>query len=95
MNWTKAHSKNAVAAKARRRLANASAPEILPAASRVYVPRHARARFTLQIRDHEVGDSLTLRLYSSPWPNCYLTLDGQRSAAQIAKAIRLILTRDD
>jgi len=88
MKWTKRHSQNAVAARARKRLTPLEADE---PARRVPVPRRKRARFTIQIRDHAVGDSLTLNLHPSPWPNLWLCEHGQFSSAHLAKTLSLIL----
>jgi len=90
MKWTKAHSHNAVAAKARRRLAEPE-PEWTDPHRRVAVPRKGRARFTIQIRDHAVGDSLTLNLHRSPWPNLWLCEHGQFSSAKLGRVVTRIL----
>jgi hypothetical protein len=89
MKWTKRHSQNAVAARVRKRL-----DEPLPerwSAGRLRLPRRSRARFTLQIRDHAVGDSLTLNLHPAPWPNRWLCEQGEFSTARLARAVALIL----
>ena len=89
MKWTKRHAQNAVAAKARRRLA-----VLEPAPERHNhrcTPRQRLARFTIQIRDHAVGDSLTMNLRAAPWPNQWLCEQGQFSTAHLARAIALIL----
>lgn len=88
MKWTKAHSKNAVAAKARQRT---SEVEWTEPRRRVQVPRKSRARFTVQIRDHKIGDSLTLNLHESPWPNTWLCEHGQFSSTKLGRAVTLIL----
>lgn len=89
MKWTKRHSQNAVVAKARKRMAPDLATEERP--GRCRIPRRSRARFTLQIRDHAVGDSLTLNLHRSPWPNRWLCEHGEFSSAKLGRAITLIL----
>lgn len=89
MRWTKRHSQNAVAAKARRRMALIEWRE--ETAGRAPVPRKRRARFTIQIRDHAVGDSLTLNLHPSPWPHLWFCDQGEYSTAHLAKAIGLII----
>lgn len=48
-------------------------------------------RFTLQIRDQVSGDSLTLNLHASPWPNLWLCEHGQFSSAKIGRAVTLML----
>lgn len=92
MNWTKQHSQNAVAAKARRRMNPPGEIEEQARHYKVPVPRRRRARFTLQIRDHLHGDSLTLNLHPSPWPNLWRCEQGQFSTAHLAKTVRLILS---
>jgi hypothetical protein len=88
MKWTKRHSQNAVAARARKRM---EPLEIVEARRRVPIPRKSRARFTLQIRDHKVGDSLTLNLHPAPWPNRWLCEHGEFSSAKLGRAVALIL----
>ena len=88
MKWTKRHSQNAVAAKARKRMASLEWNE---PRSKVRLPRRSRARFTVQIRDHLVGDSLTLNLHPSPWPNRWMCEQGEFSTAHLAKTFGLIL----
>ena len=89
MKWTERHSRNAVAARARRRMAESGpSPE---RARRTFKPRQPRARFTIQIRDHQVGDSLTLNLHPTPWANRWICEQGQFSTAHLARAIALML----
>ena len=88
MKWTQRHSRYAVAARARKRLAPV---ELNEPPGKVPVPRKARARFTIQIRDHHIGDSLTLNLHASPWPNLWICEHGQFSSARLGRAITLIL----
>lgn len=59
----------------------------------VFKPRPRRARFTIQIRDHQHGDSLTLNLHPSPWQNRYLCAQGEFSAAHLGRVVTLLLTR--
>ncbi len=89
MTWTKLHSQNAVAARARKRIMPTTVSEERP--SRCRVPRRSRARFTIQIRDHAIGDSLTLNLHASPWPNRWICEHGQFSTAHLGRAIAHIL----
>lgn len=91
MKWTKALSRKAVAAKARKRLERATADWSEPAGPRVRVPRRPRAAVTIQIRDHQAGDSLTLNLVRSPWPNQWLCELGQFSSARLGRTLTLIL----
>ncbi len=92
MKWTKQHSENAVAARACRRIEQAEAMPQAEPKRRLAVPRKQRARFTIQIRDHAVGDSLTLNLHPAPWPNRWLCEQGQFSSARLGRAVTLILT---
>lgn len=88
MKWNKRHAALAVAAKARKRMADQEWTEPL---GKCRVPRKTRARFTIQIRDNEIGDSLTMNLHASPWPNLWLCEHGQFSSARIGRAVTLIL----
>jgi hypothetical protein len=91
MTWTKAHSKNAVAAKARRRIARATAEWPDEPRARVVVPRRPRATMTIHVRDHLAGDSLTLNLRRSPFPNLWVCELGQFSSAKLGRVITLLL----
>ena len=91
MKWTKAHARAAVAARARRRIARATAEWPDEPRTRVPVPRRTRAAVTLQIRDHEAGDSLTLNLHRSPFPNVWVCELGQFSSAKLGRVIALLL----
>jgi len=91
MNWTKRHSQNAVAARARRRMAPLEPPDSKEESLAVFKPRRRRARFTIQIRDHVVGDSLTLNLRAAPWPNRWLCEQGEFSSAKLGRVSTLIL----
>jgi hypothetical protein len=91
MKWTKAHSRNAVAAKARKRMQQTFDDVDRTQQRRVPVPRKRRATITIQIRDREIGDSLTLNLHRSPWPNHWLCEQGQYSTAQIGEALKHML----
>ena len=93
MKWTQQHSRNAVAAKARHRLARAATDvfDSNKTGRRVPVPRKRRAVITIQIRDREIGDSLTLNLHRSPWRNHWFCEQGRYSTAQVAEAVRHII----
>lgn len=91
MKWTKAHSHNAVAAKARKRVERAEVDLVHGRRRKTPKPRRSRARFTIQIRDHVVGDSLTLNLHPAPWPNQWICEHGQFSSAKIGRSVALIL----
>lgn len=88
--WTKRRSQNAVAAKRRRRERDVTEELEWPSAH-TYQPPRPWARLTLQIRDHRLGDSLTLKLYATPFANQWSTGSGQFSSAHLAKTVRLIL----
>jgi hypothetical protein len=90
MKWTQAHSKSAVAAKARKRIERALAePEWQPGKSPV--PRKTRAVVTIQVRCHEIGDSITLNLHRAPWKNQWLCELGQFSSAHLGRALAIML----
>jgi hypothetical protein len=91
MSWNKELSKKAVAAKAKRRMTEPVWSKERPAKVR---RRREKAKWRLQLRDLEHGDSLTLRLYQLPWPARYAGGDGRKySAAQIGKIVARILTQ--
>src|ERR1035441_2435218 len=91
MRWNKELSKKAVAAKAKRRMTEPVWSKERPAKVR---RRREKAKWRLQLRDLEHGDSLTLRLYQLPWPARYAGGDGRKySAAQIGKIVARILTQ--
>ena len=91
MSWNKELSKKAVAAKAKRRMTEPVWSKERPAKVRL---RRSKAKWRLQLRDLEHGDSLTLRLYKLPWPARYAGGDGREySAAQIGKTVARILTQ--
>ena len=93
MTWTERHSANAVAAKARRRIERSTAPLTSERPIRLGHLR-GRAKWRLQIRDLEHGDSLTLTLHRLPWPASYVDAEGVRhSARSIGKVITTILTQ--
>jgi hypothetical protein len=91
MKWTKRHARNAVAAKVLRRIAVSDAVFTPLDGSPPPRPRRRRARFTIQIRDHAVGDSLTLNLHPTPWANRWVSEHGEFSSAQLGRALTLIL----
>lgn len=59
--------------------------------SRVSVPRQPAAKWTIDIRDGEHCDRLTLTLRRSPWPNQWLTNIGMLSTASVARRIREVI----
>lgn len=93
MYWTKQHSHNAVAAKARLRIQRA---EAVPTFDRrkVRVPR-GRARFRFSIRDDKIGDSLTLSLAELPWRGRFVDAAGnETSTAKLCRLLREILNHE-
>jgi hypothetical protein len=92
MKWTKAHSRNAVAAKAHKRMAE---PVFDEAPARKFRLPRARARFRITIRDEQIGDSLTLSLTPMPWRGRFLSSDRQElSTYKICRAMREILNHE-
>jgi hypothetical protein len=91
MRWTKEHSRNAVLAKARKRMAE---PDWKGEVRRKDLLRRAKAKWRLQIRDLERGDSLTLLLYRLPWPARFVGSDGkQHSAAEVGRFVSTLLSQ--
>jgi hypothetical protein len=92
MRWTKRHSVNAVAAKARKRMAE---PDFSNEPRRkVRVPR-GRIRFTLTLEDHQIGDKIRLGLFALPWRGRFVSTDGQQlSAAKIISAVNTVLCHE-
>lgn len=55
--------------------------------------RRSKAKWRLQIRDIEHGDSLTLLLYRLPWPARFIGSDGKEySAARLGRFLSTLLT---
>lgn len=74
MRWTKKHSRNAVAAKARLRIERAGiVPKEVPFRGHQLRPK---AKFSITLKDLEHRDSITLRLYRSPWPGQWICSEG-------------------
>jgi hypothetical protein len=90
MKWTQRHSQNAVAAKARKRMQEPT----FESERRLRMPRiRTKAKWRIQIRDEEHGDSLTLTLYRLPWPARYVDGDNQEhSARSLGRGIATLLT---
>ena len=89
---TKKHSENLVAAKARKRMADPLTELAKETRCKIRV-RRARAKWRLQLRDLEHGDSLTLLLYRLPWQSRYADSDGkEHSAAELGSLVSGILT---
>ena len=87
MTWTKAHSKNAVAAKARKRLAAVEQLGFEEQGGRVRLPRLA-ADFTINIRARSGG---RVQISVTRLGKRFLTAQGVRSARQISRAIEVLL----
>ena len=96
MKWTKSHSKNAVQAKARKRmepLTDDQIAEIRRSARHVRSFR-SKSKWRIQITDCEHRDSLTLNLYRLPWPGRYIDADHRElSASKVSKVVHLFLTQ--
>lgn len=90
MYFTAAYSKNAVAKKARLRIERAEAvPKI--ERRKIRVPR-SRARFTITVQDHQIGDGMRLSLRELPWRGRFISTEGQElSTKQVCGAIREVL----
>ncbi len=91
MKWTKEHSRNSVAAKARKRMAE---PDWKEKVRTKVLVRRAKAKWRLQVRDLEHGDSLTLLLYKLPWSARFSGSDGrQHSATGLGRFLSTLLTQ--
>jgi len=90
MKWTKRHSRLAVAARARKRMSELDFKEEVQHRERC---SRAKAKWRLQIRDLEHGDSLTLLLYQLPWPARFVGSDhAEYSAAKLGRIVATLLT---
>lgn len=91
MKWTQQHARNAVNAKARKRMADTDWKSEV---RRRDLLRRAKAKWRLQIRDLEHGDSLTLLLYRLPWPSRFLGSDRKEySASKLGRAVALLFAQ--
>ena len=94
MRWTKAHSKNAVTAKERLRIARALAP-LKGGTEQPRARASVKVRFVLTIEDTKIGDKLRLSLYELPWRGRFVSTDGKElSSAAISRAVQTILNHD-
>lgn len=63
---TPRHAKNSVAAKMRKRIADAASE--IPDDPKRYIPHpRPKCKWRIQVRDEKNGDSFTIRLYETPW----------------------------
>ncbi len=88
MVWTKRHSRNAVAAKARKRIERATAnwpdePKFVPPKPGHFVPD-----FTINIRAR-TGERL--QITATRFGKSFLTGEGTKSARSIARGIEILL----
>lgn len=91
MKWTREHSRRSVAAKARKRMTEPDFKDEVQHRERC---RRAKAKWRLQIRDLEHGDSLTLLLYQLPWPARFVGSDGaEYLASKIGRSLATMLTQ--
>ena len=94
MRWTKRHSQNAVAAKARKRVERATAQIEAGPSRKVAMPR-SKARFQLTIRDWKIGDSITLSLTPLPWRGRFVDSDRNKlNTAQICRMVQETLNHE-
>lgn len=94
MRWTKRHSQNAVAAKARKRMDRATAPTETGPRRKVAMPR-SNARFQLTIRDWQIGDSITLSLTPLPWRGRFVDSEhNELNTAQICRMLQETLNHE-
>lgn len=88
MVWTKEHSKRAVAAKARLRIARARTEPSLAPTGKVPLPRRPKPDFIIRIESKR-GERVQLSL--TRWEGWFITADGIKSARQIARGIELLI----
>lgn len=94
MNWSKRHSENAVAAKARKRMERAAAVQDAEEKEPhgIFIPKsRKRASVTIQIRENATGESLTFNLKRAPWPNRWACAHGEFSSARIGRIVTELL----
>jgi hypothetical protein len=89
MRWTKQHSKNAVAAKERLRIARADADPVIEPARKLRLPRKARPEFIIRIESAR-GERLQVSI--SRFFGRVRTSDGQ-SARQFCRGLEQLLTK--
>ena len=90
MKWTKQHSLNAVAAKQRKRMAE---PDFKNEVRTKIRMRRSKAKWQLQLRDLEHGDSLTVRLFRSPWPSQWIISDRAKNLTDLFKKLKLVINQ--
>jgi hypothetical protein len=91
MKWNQRRSRLAVNAKARKRMIEPDFKDEVQHRERC---RRAKAKWRLQIRDLEHGDSLTILLYRMPWPARFIGSDGaEYSAAKLGRFMSMLLTQ--
>jgi hypothetical protein len=88
MRWTKAHSLNAVRAKARLRIARAAAEPDYQPDVKVFVPRRLVPDFTINIRSRS-GERV--QITATKWGKRFITGDGIKSARSISRGIEVML----
>jgi hypothetical protein len=89
MKWTKELSRRCVAARARRRIAAATAPLPDEPAGKVFTPRPPRADFTIRIESAR-GERLQVKIYR--WHGRAQTSDGQ-SVRQFCRGLEQLITK--
>jgi hypothetical protein len=88
MIWTKKHSRNAVAARARRRLERENKEVELSPVGKVYVPRKIKPDFILRI-EAKTGERTQLSVIR--FGKQFITSDGIKSARQISAGIEHLM----
>lgn len=90
MRWTKRHSQNAVAAKARLRIARANAEPVLPSVGRCYKPRRTAADFIITIKSKR-GERLQVSVWR--FNGMVILSEGIKSVRQLCRGIELLITK--
>lgn len=87
MKWTKAHSRNAVAKRARLRIARALVPPVVELSRRVPAPRPV-PDFTINIRSRS-GDRV--QITATRWGRQLITGEGITSARRLTRGMEMLL----
>lgn len=90
MRWTKKHSRNAVAARERKRIERATAEPVWEKPRRVFTPRPGKPDFILRIESKR-GErmQISVRRYHGR----VLISDGIKSVRQLCRGLELLLTQ--
>jgi hypothetical protein len=88
MTWTKQHSKNAVAAKARIRMERANLPIADDPEWKTYTSKRLTPDFTINIRSRSGG---RVQITATRFGKQFITDDGLKSSRAIGRGIEMLL----